>query len=105
MTTDIQIASNRENARGSSGPRTSEGKAIVARNGLTHGLTGRFQLLDGESPEILDNLLARLTAEHRPAGEAESFPVRQLAVYSESDLKECDNILKVQEAFACGKAS
>ena len=79
MTSDLQIASNRDNARKSTGPRTPEGKAQVARNGVTHGLTGRFQLLEGESPAILDNLLAQLTIEHRPDGETESFLVRQLA--------------------------
>ena len=79
MTSDLQIASNRENACKSTGPRTAQGKARVAQNGVTHGLTGRFQLLDGESPAMLDNLLAHLAAEHSPAGETESFLVRQLA--------------------------
>ena len=79
MTSDLQIASNRENARKSSGPRTAAGKARVAHNGVTHGLTGRFQLLAGESPDTLDNLLACLTAEHRPGGQTECFLVRQLA--------------------------
>jgi len=79
MTSDLQIASNRDNARKSTGPRTPEGKARVAKNGVTHGLTGRFQMLPGESPDILDNLLTRLTVEHCPAGETESFLVRQLA--------------------------
>ena len=79
MTSDLQIASNRDNARKSSGPRTPEGKARVANNGVTHGLTGRFRMLPGESPDILDNVLTRLTAEHCPAGETESFLVRQLA--------------------------
>ena len=79
MTSNLQIASNRDNARKSTRPRTPEGKAQVARNGVTHGLTGGFQLLDGESPAILDNLLAQLTVEYRHNGETESFLVRQLA--------------------------
>lgn len=79
MTSELQIASNRENARKSTGPRTASGKAVVAQNGVTHGLTGRFQLLHGESPAILDNLVAQLTVDHCPDGETEFFLVRQLA--------------------------
>src|SRR5687767_1605196 len=79
MTSELQIAANRENARKSTGPRTASGKAVVAQNGVTHGLTGRFQLRDGESPAILDNLVAQLTVDHRPDGETEFFLVRQLA--------------------------
>ncbi len=33
-----QIAANRRNAKKSSGPRTSEGKAVASRNAITHGL-------------------------------------------------------------------
>src|SRR5688500_4760093 len=79
MTSELQIASNRENARKSTGPRTASGKAVVAQNGVTHGLTGRFQLLDGEAPAILDNLVAQLTVDHCPDGETEFFLIRQLA--------------------------
>ena len=76
MTSDLQIASNRQNAQKSTGPRTVEGRARVACNGVTHGLTGRFHLLDGES---LDHVQAKLTADHLPEGESEAFLVRQLA--------------------------
>ena len=79
MISDAQIAANRENAKKSSGPKTPEGRACVAANSVTHGLTGRFRLLDGESPVSLDNLIAQLTAEHHPYRETEFFLVRQLA--------------------------
>ena len=46
---------------------------------MTHGLTGRFRLLDGESPFSLDDLIAKLTAEHHPYRETEFFLVRQMA--------------------------
>ncbi len=38
MTTDRQIAANRDNARKSSGPRSKEGRAVSRRNALRHGL-------------------------------------------------------------------
>ena len=79
MTSEAQIASNRENAQKSTGPRSIAGRATVAGNSVTHGLTGRFRLLDGESHVSLDDLIAQLTAEHHPYRETESFLVRQLA--------------------------
>ena len=79
MISDRKLTTNRENAQKSTGPRTTGGKAVVARNGVSHGLTGRFQLLDGESPASLADLVARLSQEHKPDGETELFLVRQLA--------------------------
>ncbi len=48
MTTEAQIEANRANAQKSTGPRTPEGKAIVSRNALTHGLLARAGVLPGE---------------------------------------------------------
>lgn len=54
MPSDRQIKANRRNAKLSSGPRTSAGKAASRRNALTHGLsrhdgktTGAVQQEDG----------------------------------------------------------
>ena len=46
MASAAQIVANRANAKLSTGPVTPEGKAKVATNRLSHGLTGRFFLLD-----------------------------------------------------------
>jgi len=42
MASSAQIAANRRNAKRSTGPRTSAGKARVARNAVQHGLASRI---------------------------------------------------------------
>ena len=48
MATEAQIEANRINAQKSTGPRTPEGRAIVSRNAITHGLLARAGVLPGE---------------------------------------------------------
>jgi hypothetical protein len=48
MASQRMIASNRKNARKSRGPKTVEGKNIVRRNALKHGLTARTLVVLGE---------------------------------------------------------
>ena len=65
MATEAQIAANRANAQRSTGPRTAQGKAVVARNALKHGLNASDDtLLPNESPEeyqqLADGLLQAL---------------------------------------------
>jgi len=50
MTTIRKIEANRRNAQKSTGPKTPEGKAAVARNALKHGLLSRNPVLPGEDP-------------------------------------------------------
>jgi hypothetical protein len=48
MATEAQIEANRINAQKSTGPRTPEGKAVVAQNAITHGLLARAGVIPGE---------------------------------------------------------
>ncbi len=48
MATEAQIEANRANAQKSTGPRTPEGKAVVAQNAITHGLLARAGVIPGE---------------------------------------------------------
>jgi len=50
MTTKKQAAANKENAKNSTGPKTPEGKAVVAMNAISHGILSRRLFLGGENP-------------------------------------------------------
>jgi hypothetical protein len=72
MATQAQILANRSNARKSTGPRTAEGKAVVAQNAVKHGLCGRDTIIVGEDPGEFESYRARMLAELDPVGEVES---------------------------------
>lgn len=71
MTTTKQQAANRRNAQKSTGPKTSEGKAVVALNAMRHGLLSRHVLLADEDEAVLVELGKRLRAHLQPIGELE----------------------------------
>ena len=56
MTTERKRAANARNARRSTGPRTTAGKARSARNAITHGLLSREALLPGEDHKKFEAL-------------------------------------------------
>lgn len=78
MTSEKQLAANRRNAEKSTGPRTSEGKAIVARNALQHGLLAQDALLPGEDAGELAMMSERLAEELQPEGELEQMLVERV---------------------------
>ena len=51
MSSERQIRANRLNAKQSTGPSSSDGKARVASNPLKHGLTAKRIVLPSESAE------------------------------------------------------
>src|SRR6476659_4112796 len=71
MTSKPQIEANRRNSKNSTGPRTDTGKAVVALNGITHGLLSRHVLIKGESEADLVGFEKRLRAQLAPVGELE----------------------------------
>src|SRR3954447_8763064 len=66
-----RLAVNRRNAARSTGPRTPEGKAVVALNALKHGLLSREALVKGESEAELVAFGKRMRAQLAPGGELE----------------------------------
>ena len=79
MATRAQIKANGNNAKGSTGPRTNEGKSRAAKNALKHGLLARDTVLPGEDPADFDSQLAALEADIQPANSLEFELVRQIA--------------------------
>jgi len=71
MTSERQAEANRQNAKKSTGPRTPTGKAMVALNGMKHGLLSRESLVNGESEADLVAFGKRLRAQLAPVGELE----------------------------------
>ncbi len=68
MASDAQIRANRENARRSSGPRTSAGKRQASENSTKHGLAGEVPVLPGEDRAAYDQLHSALSDELEPHG-------------------------------------
>lgn len=80
MTTDKQTAANRLNARNSTGPRTPEGKAVVAMNAVKHGLLSQRLCLADENPQEFEALQNELQTALRPVGMLELVLVEKIAI-------------------------
>jgi hypothetical protein len=80
MATTAQINANRMNAQFSTGPKTSAGKAAVAQNHLSHGLSSKnFAVLPVEDPAAYKTLLDALTREYQPETPTQEFLVTEMA--------------------------
>ena len=79
MTTNKQIASNRENAKKSTGPRTDEGKQRSSQNALKHGVYAVESVIPGEDPADFDKLCDEFGQRYQPDGPYERSLVRQMA--------------------------
>lgn len=73
MPTEKQLAANRLNAQKSTGPKTPQGKARVAANAVTHGLTATCPVLNSEDPAAYARFRTGMTARLAPAGDIETL--------------------------------
>jgi len=73
MTTQGQLLANRRNAQKSTGPRTAEGKAAVAKNATKHGLFARQIVVIPENQADFDALRDEMLKELDPVGTMESL--------------------------------
>jgi len=73
MATKAQIDANRKNAKKSTGPKTAEGKAAVARNALKHGLCSMNAVIYGEEKEEYEIHRQAYLDELKPVGVMESM--------------------------------
>jgi hypothetical protein len=81
-----QFAANRANAQFSTGPVSSEGRAISSRNHTQHGLTatlsgGPFKVMAGENQSEYEAAHAAFAAEWKPATATETDLVERLAIH------------------------
>jgi hypothetical protein len=102
-----RLAANRANAARSTGPKTPEGKARAALNGLTHGMRAETLILPGEDPEELQKRLDTWTEELGAATDAERYLVKN-AVHASWRIDRCRDseaaaltaqILEISEGF------
>ncbi len=63
-----QLSANRRNALKSTGPKTVEGRSIVARNTTKHGLLARHVVIEGESQSEFSEFRQEMLAEFAPVG-------------------------------------
>jgi hypothetical protein len=82
MATAAQLRANRLNARKSTGPRTPEGKAVVAQNAVQHGLLARAALLQGEDWEEFTEFRENLVEELAPEGTLEGMLAERIVSLS-----------------------
>ena len=79
-TSVIQIEANLKNAQKSTGPKTAEGKQVVARNAIKHGLFARHLIVSDEDPTEYQALLDDLHAVLNPVGALEFSLLERIAV-------------------------
>jgi hypothetical protein len=78
MSSDSRILSSRANGRRSKGPVTAAGKLRSSRNAIRHGLLSGSLVLEDESPEGFQALLAQHLARFQPADDLELGLVEEM---------------------------
>ena len=73
MATQKQILANRQNAQSSTGPKTHEGKAVVAQNALKHGVLARKDVISAENQADFDHHVEQMLSSLKPVGPMESM--------------------------------
>ncbi len=82
MSSQARVAANRRNAAKSTGPRTTEGKAVVAQNAVKHGLWARQAVLRNEDPQEFELHRTRMLQKLAPDGpEEEAMAERIVALW------------------------
>ena len=79
MRTEKQISASRENAKKSTGPRTTEGKTNSSKNSLKHGLMAQDAVIPGEDPAAFDRHLTNVENTYLPRNYVEKQIVHQIA--------------------------
>ena len=80
MTSEKQIAANRQNSQKSTGPKSHLGLMHSSGNAVKHGLTAKTLIITGEDPKELERLLEQFIATYQPFDATEMELVGQLTV-------------------------
>jgi hypothetical protein len=75
MATQAQIQANRNNSQKSTGPTSSESKAVSRFNALRSGIHAQSQVIPGEDPAELEALAAEYRQQFEPESPLEIFLV------------------------------
>jgi hypothetical protein len=73
MSTEAQINANRRNSQKSTGPKSPEGKAVVSKNAVKHGLFASENVIKGEKKEDFDLFHDEMLHKLAPVGPVESM--------------------------------
>jgi len=82
MPTNAKILANRRNAKKSTGPRTTEGKAAISKNAVKHGLLTRRDVITTESQAEFDLYRDQMLAELTPTTPMESILAERIVSLS-----------------------
>ncbi|MGD2095260.1 MAG: hypothetical protein PVH77_09670 [Phycisphaerales bacterium] len=80
--TQSKITTNSQNAKKSTGPRSSEGKSTVSQNALKHGLSARKTVISTESQADFDLYRDRILTELAPFTPMESMLAERIVSLS-----------------------
>ena len=82
MSTESQILANRLNALKSTGPRTTQGKAVASQNSVKHGLLAERDVITSESQADFDLYRQQLLDELSPVSPMESILAERIVTLS-----------------------
>ena len=78
MTTLKQIEANRKNAQKSTGPISGQGKAVIARNAIKHGILSMNVFIDEGEQKTYDNFCNEMFKNLKPHSVFENFLVDRI---------------------------
>ena len=82
MVSNTKLLANRLNALKSTGPRTSQGKAVASQNSVKHGLLAERDVITSESQADFDQYRQQLLDELSPVSPMESMLAERIVILS-----------------------
>ena len=73
MATLKQVEANRKNAQKSTGPVTEHGKAVVAKNAISHGILSTHVFIEEDERDVYEEFRVDMLRSLDPKGAVENF--------------------------------